>query len=106
TSAEVYLDVTAVPNENHVVETFELYQNYPNPFNPTTTLKYGLPESADVTLTIYNSLGEKIATLVKGKKSAGIHAVEWNASKYNSGVYFYELKTDKFRSVKKLLFLK
>jgi len=106
TSAEVYLDITSVQNENHVVETFELYQNYPNPFNPTTTLKYGLPESADVTLTIYNSLGEKIATLVKGKKSAGVHTVEWNASKYNSGVYFYELKTDKFRSVKKLLFLK
>lgn len=106
TSAEVIMDITDVKEDNYVVSSYELFQNYPNPFNPSTMLKYSLPEAANVTLTIYNSLGEKVATLVKGVKTAGVHTIEWNASKYNSGVYFYELKTDKFRSVKKLLFLK
>lgn len=106
TSSEVIMDITDVHDENYTVSTYELFQNYPNPFNPSTTLKYSLPETANITLTIYNSLGEKVVTLVKGVKAAGVHSIEWNASKFNSGVYFYELKTDKFRSVKKLLFLK
>jgi hypothetical protein len=86
--------------------SYELMQNYPNPFNPTTSIKFGLPEKANVSLAIYNQLGEKIATLVNGELGAGYHKVEWNASNMTSGIYFYEIKTDKFSAVKKLVVLK
>lgn len=86
--------------------SYELLQNYPNPFNPSTTIKFGLPEKSNVTLTVFNQLGEKIAVLVSGDKEAGFHTVEWNAANQVSGVYFYELKTDKFTSIKKLILMK
>jgi hypothetical protein len=86
--------------------SYELMQNYPNPFNPTTSIKFGLPEKADVSLTIYNQLGEKVATLVNGELGAGYHKVEWTASNMTSGIYFYEIKTDKFGAVKKLILMK
>jgi hypothetical protein len=86
--------------------SYELMQNYPNPFNPTTSIKFGLPEKANVSLAIYNQLGEKIATLVNGELGAGYHKVEWNASNMTSGIYFYEIRTDKFSEVKKLILMK
>jgi hypothetical protein len=103
--------VTVTPvnavNDNFVSEKLVvLNQNYPNPFNPTTSIKFGLPEKANVGLAIYNQLGEKIATLVNGELSAGYHKVEWNASDMTSGIYFYEIKTDKFSAVKKLILMK
>jgi len=85
---------------------YTLRQNFPNPFNPSTTIQYGVPEKSMVTVTIYNQLGQQIAMPVNGIKEAGYYNVEWNASKMTSGVYFYELKTDNYRDVKKLLLLK
>lgn len=89
-----------------VPASFRLSQNYPNPFNPSTTLQFELPEKANVQLTIYNYLGEKIATLLNQVMDSGYHSIQWNAAQYPSGVYFYEMRTEKFSAVKKLVLMK
>jgi hypothetical protein len=87
---------------------FILEQNYPNPFNPSTTISFSLPESADVSLTIYNALGQKVTELVNSKLEAGRHSYEWNVpqSGITSGMYIYELRTNDFASIKKMILLK
>jgi hypothetical protein len=87
-------------------EEYSLEQNYPNPFNPSTTIKFTLPEAADVTLSIYNTLGEKVAELVNSKLEAGRYSYQWEAGSIATGMYIYELRTDKFVSVKKMILLK
>ena len=86
--------------------TYNLEQNYPNPFNPTTTIKISLPEAANVKLSIYNALGQKVAELVNTNLETGWYNYQWDASNIASGIYIYELRTDKFISVKKMIFLK
>lgn len=90
----------------HVPQQIALLQNYPNPFNPTTTIKFDLPNNSKVQLNIYNLLGEKVAELVKGELEAGHHKVDWNASNFPSGVYFYEISANDFHSVKKMMVIK
>jgi hypothetical protein len=85
---------------------FALYQNYPNPFNPSTTIKFALPEKANVELSVYNSLGEKVADVLSGELSEGFHEVEFTASNISSGIYFYRLESEKFVSVKKMIIIK
>lgn len=84
----------------------ELDQNYPNPFNPSTNIQFRLPETSEVTLTIYNSLGQKLKTLVSSQLSAGSHTFLWNASNASSGVYFYQLKTGKKSITHKMILIK
>jgi len=98
--------LVGVKDKIPVPEKYSLSQNYPNPFNPSTTINFSLPERTNVILSVYNELGEKVAVLFNGQKEAGVHNVEWNASKFGSGIYFYELKTEKFNSVKKLVLMK
>ena len=86
--------------------TYALEQNYPNPFNPITSIDFAIPVSGNVRLTIFNSLGESIETLKNGYMESGFHKVNWNASKYSSGVYYYRLESDNFNSVKKMILLK
>lgn len=95
-------NVKEIQNAN----TFLLDQNYPNPFNPTTTIKYSIPHESKVTLTVYNSLGQKIKELVNQTKQAGNYEVVFNASGMPSGVYFYVLNTGEFTQAMKLLLLK
>ncbi|MCK4773336.1 MAG: T9SS type A sorting domain-containing protein, partial [Candidatus Krumholzibacteria bacterium] len=88
-----------------------LYQNYPNPFNPNTTIEYDLPRNSKVHLMIYNALGEKIVILVDKWQPAGHYKVDWNGTNQTgkhvaSGVYFYQLHTEKFVQIKKMLFVK
>ena len=85
---------------------YSLEQNFPNPFNPVTRIKFSLPERSNVKLNIYNSLGEKVEELVNADFDAGYHKLEWNASTFASGIYIYELRTDKFVAVKKMILLK
>jgi hypothetical protein len=85
---------------------FALMQNYPNPFNPTTTISYELQAQAMVELSIFNALGEKVATLVNEIKDAGKHTVEFNAVGYSSGIYFYQITANDFISVKKMILMK
>jgi hypothetical protein len=106
-SAIVTLTVLGVnDNKNQVPSHFELSQNYPNPFNPVTTISYALPQSAYVTLGVYNTLGERVALLVDGEQQAGYHNVELNGSGLASGVYFYRIQAGSFMDVKKLVLMK
>ena len=89
-----------------VSTVFSLSDNFPNPFNPTTTISFSLPYSSNVTLKIYNMLGKHIATLVDGTFSVGVHSVEWNASEYASGIYFYRLEAGSFVQTKKFMLMK
>jgi hypothetical protein len=86
---------------------YALEQNYPNPFNPSTTIEFSLPENVNsVKLSIYNVLGEKVAELVNTALVAGRYSYQWNASNIATGMYIYELRTDKFVSVKKMVLMK
>ncbi len=91
---------------SEVPERFSLWQNYPNPFNPATNLKFAIPASGLVTLKIYDVLGNEVATLVNEKLSLGTYEVEWNASGYSSGIYFYELRSGNITETKKMLLTK
>jgi hypothetical protein len=77
--------------EGFVPAEFALKQNYPNPFNPATTIRYELPIAGIVNLTIYNSLGETVTTLVNEVQEAGVYKLNWNASDLASGIYFYRI---------------
>jgi len=85
---------------------FSLKQNYPNPFNPTTTIQYSIPESGNVKLKVYNSIGEEVATLVDGFKESGIHKISFDASDLNSDIYFYQLVANGFIKARKMILIK
>ena len=86
---------------------YALEQNYPNPFNPSTTIEFSLPEDvSNVKLSIYNALGEKVAELVNGSLVSGRYRYQWNARNVATGMYIYELRTNKFVSVKKMILIK
>ncbi|MCW8806337.1 MAG: T9SS type A sorting domain-containing protein, partial [Ignavibacteriaceae bacterium] len=85
---------------------FSLEQNYPNPFNPSTTIKYTIPESGNVKLKVYDSLGEEVATLVDEFKDSGSYDIEFSANGLSSGIYFYRLKTNNYDQIKKMILLK
>ncbi|RPI17287.1 MAG: T9SS C-terminal target domain-containing protein [Ignavibacteriae bacterium] len=96
-----------VENINSTVPgNYKLYQNYPNPFNPKTIINYQLPMSNYVKLVIYDVMGKETAVLVNQKHNAGTYEVEWIASEYPSGIYFYTMETDNFKSTKKMILLK
>ena len=85
---------------------FLLEQNYPNPFNPSTTIEYSIPESGNVKLQVYNSLGEELVTLVNDYKEAGNYKINFNASDLSSGIYYYRLASNSFNEIKKMILLK
>jgi uncharacterized repeat protein (TIGR01451 family) len=90
---------------------FSLSQNHPNPFNPITVISYALPEKSDVTISIYNILGQNVRTFVIGEQSAGRYSVSWNASNdrgepVSSGMYFYKLTAGDFSASRKMVLLK
>jgi hypothetical protein len=85
---------------------YTLHQNAPNPFNPTTSIRYDLPDDNFVTLRVYNSLGQEVATLVNEFQSGGFKSVTWNAENVPSGLYFYRLTAGSYTEVKKMLLMK
>ena len=98
---------TAVNEHDNLIPLVHtLNQNYPNPFNPGTSISYHLATRSQVTLTVYDVLGRKIATLVNEEKSAGTYTVSWNAPHLSSGVYFYRLQTEEFNDIKKMILIK
>ena len=86
--------------------SFMLSQNYPNPFNPVTKINYSLPKSGYVSLKIFDILGKEVATLVNEFKTSGNYTIDFAASSYTSGVYFYKLESNNFIEVKKMLLIK
>ena len=93
--------------ESHLTpERFEAFINYPNPFNASTEIHFMLPEAGDLTLEIFNILGEKIATLARGYYAAGSHSISWDATFQPSGVYFYKIKSAGWSLINKCLLLK
>jgi hypothetical protein len=103
----IYKSLTGFDPEEKIPEIFYLGQNYPNPFNPRTVISYRLPVGSKVDLSIYNILGQMVATLVSAKQSMGTYNIEWDASGFASGLYFYRLETDKgFVQSRKLILLK
>jgi len=97
--------ITEVDDLNTPVR-FSLEQNYPNPFNPSTTIEYSIPESGNVRLIIFNSLGEKVTSLVNNFKEAGIHGVTFDATELSSGIYFYRIDAGEFTAAKKMILMK
>ena len=103
-SIETTTSVKEIPGE--LPETFSLEQNYPNPFNPTTTIRFALSHPNFVSLKVYNTLGQEIASLVSKNLAAGRYEVNWNASGLASGVYLHRLQAGEFVETKKLTVLR
>lgn len=98
--------VVSIAYEEPIPNSFSLEQNYPNPFNPSTVISYQLPVISDVTIKVYDVLGNEVATLVNEYKPAGSYEVDFNATGLSSGIYFYKLQTGSFVETKKMLLLK
>ena len=94
------------PGGNNLPGGYVLLQNYPNPFNPTTTIRYGVPRQSAVTLSVFNTLGQQVATLVNETQAAGYHEVKFDGSNLASGVYFYRLTAGYFVATNRLLLLR
>ena len=98
-------------NGQEIPKSFKLGQNYPNPFNPETAINFELPIAAKVTINVYNIKGERVAVVLNEWMGAGQHTIVWNGKDsrneiVSSGIYFYEMQTEKFKSVKKMIMLK
>jgi hypothetical protein len=85
---------------------YKLDQNFPNPFNPTTNIRFSLPEASDVTLEVFNVLGQRVAVLTNQQLQSGTHTAEFDASALSSGVYLYRLSTEQFVETRKMLLVK
>ena len=92
--------------DDALASAFELSQNYPNPFNPTTNISFSLPQASDVSLTVYNVIGQRVAVLANEVLQSGAHTYKFDASKLASGMYLYRLKTENFSTTKKMMLIK
>lgn len=111
-SNSFFNSVTSVkPVGEAVPGQFTLGQNYPNPFNPTTQIEYNVPVRSNVAISIFNILGQKVATIVNDVHEAGTHRATWNGKDFTgktvaSGIYFYQMQAGSFEQVKKMMLMK
>ena len=107
---EIFTSPQSTKNNDYTAIRFSLQQNYPNPFNPVTTISYQVGainhSPVHVELSIYNILGQKVKTLVSEKQQPGQHQVQWDASGFASGIYYYMIKAGEFRQVKKMVLVR
>ncbi|MBU2447367.1 MAG: T9SS type A sorting domain-containing protein [Bacteroidetes bacterium] len=105
------ITVTSVAGEEKVPSAYFISQNYPNPFNPTTSIKFGVPENDQVRISVYNSIGEYVATVADGFYNAGYYTADWSSKDMNgnsvtSGVYIYRIETSKYIDTKKMVLMR
>ena len=106
-----YSALTSNDEPANLPGSFVLHPAYPNPFNPITSLRYDLPEQAQVTLTVYDLMGREVTQLINTTQEAGYRSVQWNATDsfgkpVSAGVYFYEIQAGEFVQTKKMVLLK
>ena len=94
------------PLGNSVPAKYNLSQNYPNPFNPSTNINFDIPKDVNVKLVIYDIVGNEQATLIDKDLRAGSYSVDWDASSFPSGVYFYKFTADDYSKTNKMILLK
>lgn len=97
---------TDIEDDEKVVYEFELKSLYPNPFNPSTNIQFSLPQASDVTISVYNIIGQKVGEIVNEQLNSGAHKVEWNASNLSSGIYLIRLNAGNYNAVQKAVLLK
>ena len=105
-STELSTSITGIETQTSLPKEYALDQNYPNPFNPSTRINYQIPVNANISLKIYDVLGNEVAELVNEFKTAGYYEVKFNAGKLTSGVYFYRIESDNFTQTRKMLLMK
>ena len=110
-NADASVDVGSDRSEELIPGKINLSQNFPNPFNPTTVINYSLPRKSDVTISIYNLLGQKVNTLVNETQETGSYSIKWDgtdksAKAVASGIYFYQISAGDYTEAKKMLMLK
>lgn len=105
-SKEIAVILTEVKENGVIPDKFFLYQNYPNPFNNSTNFTFDIPEKGKITLSIYDTQGRKIATIINEELGAGRYTFNFDAQNLPSGIYFYKLESPKFNSIKKMILLK
>ncbi len=98
--------ITGIKKEEMNISGYELKQNYPNPFNPTTNIHFSIPKDENVTLKVFDVIGNEIASCFNGFLKAGTYNFEFDGSKLASGIYYYQLKTDNFVETKKMILVK
>jgi hypothetical protein len=89
-----------------IPKEFSLHQNYPNPFNPSTNIKFDIPKSSFVRISVYDISGKEISVLVNTQLLPGSYQADWNASNYSSGVYYYTLTAGHYYETKKMILIK
>jgi len=103
------IDVSTGVGDEGVVNLptgFALHQNYPNPFNKSTSISFRVPAVSEVTLEVYNPLGQNVATLLNAIEKPGIKKVSWDSSNQPSGIYFYKLTAGDFSTARRMILLK
>ena len=98
--------VTNMKNINTNPVQFNLSQNYPNPFNPSTMISYVVPKDGNVSLKVYNSLGELVTSLINADQKAGGYSVRFDGANLSSGIYFYTIETAGFKDTKRMVLVK
>ncbi len=93
-------------NEQSIPNNYLLFQNYPNPFNPSTKIKFALLQNSQTKLIIYDLLGREIQTLINKELEAGYHEINFDASSFPGGVYFYRIQAGDFIQTKKMILIK
>ena len=97
---------TSQHSQNALPDNYILNQNYPNPFNPSTTIQYSIPEGGNVSLKIFNTLGEEVAELVNEYQQANTYMVNFNGENLSSGIYFYQIRAGEYTETKKMVIIK
>ena len=101
-----YTSISDIASEKLNIQSYSLQQNYPNPFNPSTTIDYSIAKGGNVKLTVFNSIGRKVATIVDEYKPAGKYTIQFNGRSLASGIYLYRLEAGNYRAAKKFILMK